>query len=283
MIATTLYQKLKNDFIKSEISDLNWAARMPDLDKYLYDGFKQNGMGLMCDFANNIEKVYTTVFLSENVLSKLISDNVTNAMLFSHPPSRWDIKHHNGNYAADEKHISELKKRNISIFILPHPLDNYSDYSTCKTLADRLSINIDRPAFLYCGAMCGVIGTANYKNINQLSNHYSQVVKHKTSLYKYGNENMDGEKIAVCPGGGNAMFVLEEMMKENIKTLITGVTIVNDYSSRVHSFEKENEINVLGGTHYSTEKFAPIKMCEYFQNLGLQSEFICDEPDLYDL
>lgn len=283
MTATTLYQKLKSDFIKSKISDLNWAARMPDLDKYLYDGFKQDGMGLMCDFAKNIEKVYTTVFLSEKALSKLISDNVTNAMLFSHHPTSWDIKNYNGNYAADENHIAELKKRNISIFILHHPLDNYGDYSTCKTLADNLSIKIDRPAFLYCGAMCGVIGTTNYENINELSNHYSQVVKHKTSLYKYGNEKMDGEKIAVCPGGGNAMFVLEEMVKENIKTLITGVTIVNDYSSQVHSFEKENGINVLGGTHYSTEKFAPIKMCEYFQNLGLQSEFIYDEPDLYDL
>ena len=43
--------------------------------------------------------------------------------------------------------------------ILHHPLDNYGNYSACKTLADNLKIFIEKPAFLYCGALCGVIGT----------------------------------------------------------------------------------------------------------------------------
>ena len=79
------------------------------------------------------------------------------------------------------------------------------------------------------------------------------------------------------------MFVLNEMLNSDIKTLITGVTIVNKNSEKSHKFEKENHINLLGGTHYSTEKFAPIEMCKYFSNLGLPSEFVEDEPDLYDL
>ncbi len=72
MIAYELYSKLNNDFIKDGITDLNWAARMPNLVKYLHNGFKQTGMGLMCDFTNSIEKVYTTVFLSDKVLSKIL-------------------------------------------------------------------------------------------------------------------------------------------------------------------------------------------------------------------
>lgn len=283
MESKELYNKLNSDFIKEGITDLNWTSRMPNLDKYLYNDFKKCGMGLMCDFTDKINKVYTTVFLSDKVLSKILSDGVTNAMIFSHHPTNWDIKIHNGNYAATEKYIAELRDRNISIYILHHPLDNYGDYSTCKTLADSINLNIERPAFLYCGALCGVIGTTAYENINELHNQFSKSMGHKTSLYQYGNENIKGEKIAVCPGGGNASFVINEMLSNDIKILVTGVTIVNDYSKETHSLEKEKHINVLGGTHYSTEKFAPMKMCEYFKKLGLQSEFIDDEPNLYDL
>lgn len=283
MKSEELYIKLKSDFIKEGITDLNWAARMPNLDKYLHDDFKQCGMGLMCDFTEKIDKVFTTVFLSDKVLSKVLSANITNAMIFSHHPTNWDIEHHNGNYAATEEYIAKLRDRNISIYVLHHPLDNYGEYSTCKTLADSINLTIERPAFLYCGAFCGVIGTVDCMSIGELHKQFSEVMGHKTSLYQYGNENIQGERLAVCPGGGNTPFVINEMLSNDIRILITGVTIINDYSKETHKLEKENGINVLGGTHYSSEKFAPMKMCKYFEDLGLPSEFVDDEPNLYDL
>jgi len=284
MKAAELYDKLKNDFIKEGIGDVDWAKRMPNLDEYLLREFKENGgMGLMCDFTKEIEKVYTSVFLSEKVFSKILDDDTENAMLLSHHPTNWDIKNHNGNYAADEKYIKKLKERNVSVYILHHPLDNYGKYSTSKTLADKLKINIEKPGFLYMGAMCGIIGTTECKTIGELHSRYSQAVGHDTRLYQYGSENLQGEKIAVCPGGGNFMFIINEMMENNIKTLITGVTLINDYSRETHDFEKSSHINVLGGTHYSSEKFATMEICKYFKDLGLPSEFIEDEPDLYDL
>ena len=284
MKAQDLYARLNKDFIIQGIKDMDWAARMPVLDKYLYPEFKQNGgMGLMCDFSYEIDKVYTTVFLSDKVLSRLVDDCVSNAMLFSHHPTNWGIKNHNGTYEATEKYITELKERNISIYVLHHPLDNYGKYSTCRTLADNLKISIEKPAFLYYGAMCGIIGTIDCKTTSELHDRYSRAVGHETSLYIYGSEYIQGERIAVCPGGGNAMFVINEMMENNIKILITGVTLVNDYSRETHEYEKKNRINVFGGTHYSSEKFAPMEMCKYFNELGLPSEFIADEPDLIDL
>ena len=193
------------------------------------------------------------------------------------------MKEHGGNYAPNEKYIAELKERNISVFILHHPLDDFGKYSTCGTLAKELKVDVITPAFLYMGAYCGVIGTTNCKTLTELQHLYSQAVGHRTSVYNYGNEHIEGERVAVCPGGGNAMFVVDELMSHNIKILITGVTLVNDYSQKTHEFEKQHKINVLGGTHYSSEKFAPMSMCEYFNDLGLPSEFICDEPDLFDL
>jgi len=284
MKAVELYDKIKDDFIKDTIKDMDWALRMPGLDKYLFPLFKQNGgIGLMCDFTDEINKVYTTVFLSEKVLSKILNENVSNVMLFSHHPTNWDLKEHNGNYPVEEKYIAKLKERNISLYILHHPLDNFGEYSTCATLANQLGITVEKPAFLFYGVLCGVIGRTDCKTVDELHERYSQVVGHKTSLYQYGSKDIYGEKVAVCPGGGNFIGIINEMLDNSITTLITGVTIVNEWSREVHAFEKKNGINLLGGTHYSSEKYAMMEICNYFNKLGLPSEFIEDEPDLFDL
>jgi len=283
MEAKKLYEQLDKDFIKKGITEINWLEKMPKLDKYLCENFKQCEMGLMCDFADEIDKVYTTVFLSDIVLEKVLSENITNAMIFSHHPTNWDIECHGGNYAASEMYIKKLQERKISIYFLHHPLDNFGEYSTCKTFADRIGIKTEQPAFLYYGAFCGLFGTIDCNTTSELSEKFSLVMGHKTSLYQYGSENIANEKIALCPGGGNAMFVLDEMLKNGVKTLVTGVTVKNNYSKNVHDFENINGINVLGGTHYSTEKFATMKMCEYFKKLGVLAKFVNDEPKFFDL
>lgn len=131
---------------------------MPGLGPYLCDGFIKSGMGLMCDFTRRIEKVYTTVFLSDKVLARVLEGRQTHALILSHHPTNWGIKGHGGNYAAAEEYIRALKDRSISIYVLHHPLDNYGDYSTCKTLAHELGIAVETPAFACCGALCGVVG-----------------------------------------------------------------------------------------------------------------------------
>lgn len=65
--------------------------------------------------------------------------------------------------------------------------------------------------------------------------------------------------------------------------MVTGITAQRPHSQSAHDFAKEHGISLLGGTHYSTEKFACIAMCEYFEKLGLEAEFIPEEPLFEDL
>ncbi len=283
MLASELYKRLDSDFIKEGITDYDWTAKMPNLTPFLTDSFQKTGMGLMCDFSDRIETVYTTVFLSEQALVKLIEEDAKNALLFSHHPVGWDIKNRNGTYGVEPKYLEVLRERKISLYVLHHPLDHYSEYSTGKTFAKVLGIEIEKPAFLSCGAMCGIIGRTDCKTVDELKALYSKAVGHQTSLYRYGDETIENGRVAVCVGGGNDTFVVEEMLSNDIRVLITGVTVNNQFSKEVHHQEQENRINLLGGTHYSSEKYAPMKMCEYFEGLGLQSEFIAGEPDLNDL
>jgi len=80
MLAKELYARLDSDFIKPEITD-DWYRYMTELEPFICDNFKKRDMGLVCDFTETIDRVYTAVFPSEKVLHKVL-ENAGKAMLF---------------------------------------------------------------------------------------------------------------------------------------------------------------------------------------------------------
>ena len=282
MLANIIYTHLENDFIKPGISD-DFYKYMLELEPYLCNNFKNRSIGLMCDFSETINHVFTAVFPTESVIKRILN-NGKNTMIFLHHACNWDLnKSPHGFYNMDASLLEMLRDKQISLYCLHHPLDNYSEFSTSKTLADALKIEIIRPFVEFSGAVCGVIGNSKYKTVNELQKKYSEVVGHETKLYQYGHNEILDNKVAVCAGGGNAEFVVRELIENNIKLLITGLTLKNDISARTHELERSNQINVIGGTHYSSEKFACIAMCKYFEKIGISAEFIEDEPCFEDM
>ena len=239
----------------------------------------------MCDFTEEINKVYTAVFPSDKILTKILDDGTTDAMLFLHHPLVWEIGRKPGYafHPINAYLLKKLKENRISLFNFHLPLDNYGEYATTKTLADALGIKIEKPYNKYNGALCGIIGTTCCKNVHELNEKYSQVVGHKTKLYQYGKAEITDGKVSLCAGGGNDPDIVKELIKEGVRVHITGISIDSPYTAESHSLEKEYKINLLGGTHYSSEKFACMAICKYFEKSGLPSEFIDDIPCLYDL
>ncbi len=283
MRATELYDHLERDFIFPELRD-DWARYMTELDDYLCSSFKERSMGLVCDFAKEINKVYSAVFPTEEVMKKIINDGAADAMLFLHHPSIWDIRRApKAFYQMERTLLEKYKERRISIYNLHVPLDNFGEYSTSKTLADALEIEIEKPFAEYRGSLCGVIGKPKCSNMKELHNKFSKVLGHETMLYLYGDNDIKDGRVAIVAGGGNNKETVSEMLANNVSILITGISVNNENSAETHRLEQENCINVLGGTHYSTEKFACQKMCGYFEKLGLASVFIEGEPILEDM
>jgi putative NIF3 family GTP cyclohydrolase 1 type 2 len=116
-----------------------------------------------------------------------------------------------------------------------------------------------------------------------LSKKFEEAVGHRVSLYQYGNPTIKNGVVAIIVGGGNDVEMLQEIAKEGVNTFITGITALNSHSQKAHDFAKEHKINVLGGTHYSTEKFACQAMCDYFRKSGLESQFVEGRPGLEDM
>jgi putative NIF3 family GTP cyclohydrolase 1 type 2 len=283
MDSNEIYNILEKDFINSKLSD-DWAQHMTSIEEYLSENFKKRSMGLVCDFATEINKVYTAVFPSKKVMQQIIDSKITNAMLFVHHPSIWDItKAPEVFQQMDKELLSQFKENKISIYNLHVPLDNFGDYSTSVTLAKALGLKIKKPFAPYFGALCGVFGKTDLTKIEELKNKFQKAVGHEVSLYSYGDANIDKGTVAVIAGGGNDLELLKEIAKEGVNTFVTGITVKNPHSQKAHDFAEQNKINILGGTHYSTETFACIAMVDYFKKLGLASEFIEDFPGMEDL
>jgi len=282
MKAKEIYMHLDDYFIKPGITD-EFYQYMTELAPFLCDNFKKRSMGLVCDFTETVDRVFTAVFPTEKVFRKIL-ENSEKAMLFTHHACNWDLKKSPiGFYNMEAALLEKLKEKQISIYCLHHPLDNYSEYSTSKTLADALDVEVIRPFVNFSGAVCGVIGKTKFQTVNELQKKYSEAVGHETKRYPYGDDEILNGIVAVVAGGGNQTFVLQDLVDNQINSLVTGVTLKNDISAEAHELAERNRINVLGGTHYSSEKFACIAMCKYFEKLGLPAEFIEDEPCFEDI
>jgi len=285
MKAVDLYSQLEMDFVVPEITENWYNDEMSVNDAYVCDNFKQRSLGLLCDFTQEINKVYTAVFPSDKVILRVLDDGVCDAMLFLHHPLNWDLSKNPdvAFYQINTELLKRLKGNCVSLFNFHLPLDNFGEYATTKTLADALQVQIIKPYNYYDGAVCGVIGTTDCETVQELQKRYSQTVGHETKLYQYGKSQIENGIVSLCAGGGNDFSIVQDMISEGIKVHVTGLSVNNKYSNESHRIERENGINLIGGTHYSSEKFACIEMCRYFTKLGLQSEFIADTPCLEDL
>ena len=283
MKATQLYQHLEKDFITSEMSD-KWAQYMNSVADFLSENFKKRSMGLVCDFATEINKVYTAVFPSREVMQRILNEEIQDAMLFVHHPSIWDIRKAPEVFQQmDRDLLQQFKDRKISIYNLHVPLDNFGEYSTSVTLAKSLGIKPEKSFAPYFGAMCDVFGKIDVMTVQELRKRFQETVGHEVSLYNYGDNEIKERIVAVIAGGGNDVDMLEDISKVGVNTFVTGITAKNDHSKKAHDFAEKNRINILGGTHYSTEKFACISMVDYFKKVGLPSEFIEDNPVMEDM
>ena len=280
MKAEELYQILEKDFIKPGLSD-DWSQYMGEIEEFLSDNFKARSMGLVCDFASEINSVYSAVFPTQEVMEKILGGEAENAMLFVHHPSIWDIQRNPVFYQMPRDLLEKFKERKISIYNLHVPLDNYSEYSTSNTLADALGLKFEKPFASYFGSMAGVIGTFE-GDVQSLKLKFEAALGHKSVLYDYGNNEIVGGRVAVVAGGGLGETI-EEIAQNKINLLVTGITALTSHSQKNHDFAREHKINLLGGTHYSTEKFACQAMCKYFGKLGLSCEFIEGEPGMEDM
>jgi putative NIF3 family GTP cyclohydrolase 1 type 2 len=283
MKAEKLYAQLEKDFIKPGLSD-EWFKYMEPIANFICDNYKKRSMGLVCDNATEINKIYTAVFPSNNVMQAVLDRGEKDVMVFLHHPSNWDLAESPpGFHLMDKGLLEKFRNNRISIYNLHVPLDNYGEYSTSATLAKSLGVTDLRPFFQYYGSLACVYGKTKLKKATEMREKFAAMLGHRASYYQYGTDEIKDGIVAVAAGGGNMVEIHEEIAREGVNLMVTGITVKTPTTMNAHNYAKEKGINILGGTHYTTEKPACQAMCKYFKKLGLPAEFIEGEPGFEDL
>jgi putative NIF3 family GTP cyclohydrolase 1 type 2 len=122
--------------------------------------------------------------------------------------------------------------------------------------------------------------------MTDLALHVESVIGHSVKVRRYGDEMIKGGRVAVAAGGGCIDFVASELCELGVNTYLTGCTRpIPSFEPNMefHRIAAEGKVNVVGATHYSTEKFACMAMEKYFAGLGIEAEFVEGEPCMEDL
>ncbi|SNS26171.1 Putative GTP cyclohydrolase 1 type 2, NIF3 family [Anaerovirgula multivorans] len=284
MLANELYNRLDEDFDIKNIRD-DWSFM--DFNSYIAPTFKSKYMGLILDNSHNIEKVYTATFPDKEIIEKILNTNEFDVLLFSHHAMGY-----RGNmegfpfYNIPIEYLKEMKKRRISFYMLHAPLDRNGEYSTSVNLAKALNLEVVDEFCQYDNIKVGVICKTSFKSVLDFSDYVKKVIGHDIKLRNYGELDIRKGKVAIAAGGGSYPFVATELADLGINVYLTGFTKPLQYfelTMEFHKIAKDNQINVIGATHYSTEKYACISMVDYFKKLGVCAEFLEGKYFLEDL
>jgi len=284
MKAKKLYTKLDKDFGIENLKD-DWS--FIEYNDFINPEFKKRYIGLVLDNTSEVNKVYTATMPDIDILEKLILLKESDVLLFSHHAMGYDPTIPGFPfYDIPENYLSKLKQQRISFYVLHLPLDKNGEYSTSVNLAKHLDLEIMDEFCDYEGVRCGVVCKTVFKTASEFAEAVKSVVGHKVKLIRNGNEKILNDRVAVVAGGGSVDFAVKEIADLGINLYLTGCTRqVPSFEPimEFHRIAEENRINVIGATHYSTEKYACMAMVKYFEKLGITAEFLEGRYFLEDL
>jgi putative NIF3 family GTP cyclohydrolase 1 type 2 len=289
MNLTNLKNKLDDFFDITNISqDMPFSRVLPkiydaantEFRRYFTEGFLQTFHGLMLKNGEDIKKVYLTVFLSSEVLDKIFTEDVSDALIFSHHPMDMESSNR-GFLPLEEKYFLELQRRRISVYCLHTPLDINKNISTSRSIARALNLQNWQEYDECSGGYAGICGTLEVevpfaKFINSL--HTVFVLKEIHSIQRFPNVY----KIGIIAGGGADVQYMKETIAQGCDTYLSG-----DYLNKVKnefSLQKRKEfegvkdslsLNLIECSHYATERLVIVnEVSDLFKKLGVEVVFI---------
>ena len=284
MNAKELYARLDTDFDIKNLKD-DWSFMR--FNEYIAPSFKKRYIGVVLDNTAEVKKVYTATIPDLDILEKLIHTDQTDILLFSHHAMGYNPTITGFPfYDIPEEYLSKLKHLGISLYVLHAPLDKNGEYSTSVSFAKNLSLEVIDEFCEYEGVKCGVICKTDIKTATVLTEYVKSIVGHEVKLTKNGDDVIHNGMVAIVAGGGSVGFAAKEISERRINMYITGCTRRVPSVEPImefHRIAEERKINVIGATHYTTEKYACIAMVKYFKKLGIQAEFLEGKYYLEDL
>lgn len=247
------------------------------------EAFLNEQSGLMFDFAQEVNKVYCVVFTTTEVFERLLTMADGPSLVFTHHP----LDYHEdarGFGPFPEGYLKDLQRSQIGVYAIHTPLDVGPNICVSGSLANHLSLSDTAGFYEVSGGYLAVRGSMHTANLDLLADHVSRSLK-IDSVDVFDNGADEG-LIAAVAGGGDQPDVLEMAKELGCTTYITGTAVhrwafepVQKKNEEFHRLAREWRINVIGASHYHTEKCAVQDVAEFLEKNGFKAEFL-DDPVL---
>ena len=241
-------------------------------------------IGLEFENTETISKVYTAAFASAEVLDALEARGAHDCMLFTHHPvpQKEDLLK---EYPPIPQELADrLAANRITLFTYHIPLDRIGTWSVGINLAKAIGVTPEEEFYEQNQVRMGLICSSSYQTVTELAEAIEAALGHPVKIYLYGEEELPGGRMALMGGGASNPAIYEELRTKGINVFFTGMTTKQvPWIARIHEAARAAGVSLIGGCHYSTEKYAPMEMVKFFESLGLEAEFIEETPHLNEM
>jgi len=246
--------------------------------------------GLVFKNSDEVNRIYTAFAPSTYVLEQIKKRGVQGSLLVMKHPFDWDgRKTGQGFIPLSPKDYNLMEEMGISLYSVHTPIDkNRNDeiVSTAYGFARVIEMKVEEE-FAPEGErnpkqLLGLIGKVKEKRFDHLVQRLNATLHYKVKTIKKDNEV---GRVAIVTGGGFVPELLQEAKDKGCKTYITGIITPNssEYDKKNYpptlKAAKRVGINLIGASHYLTEKWAMEFSVPYFRQF-CATEFIEDDSAL---
>jgi putative NIF3 family GTP cyclohydrolase 1 type 2 len=249
------------------------------LKEFFRSSFLDRFHGLTVHNGSIIDRIYSVVFLSEEVLDKILTGGRREALVITHHPLMMETSNR-GFLPISREHLSVMQSRGISVYTLHTPLDVHWSISPSRALSRVLGLGEVKQCSQVSGGYAGVYG--------QLSNpmEFEEFLGRVMSTTGVTDPNFIRKHRVVqmigVLAGGIDVDGIKEVTSLGCDVLVTGTyyNLVQDeigrrYREEFDSYRDELSVSLIECSHYASESIVMktdiLELCARF---GIESEFI---------
>ncbi|MEW6355971.1 MAG: Nif3-like dinuclear metal center hexameric protein [Planctomycetota bacterium] len=247
---------------------------------HLLPAFLDRKTGLMFDFGDSVNMTYCVTFTTGEAHAKILKTADGPGLIFTHHPFDYH-EDHRGFSATDDRLILKLKKRHISMYAIHAPLDVGRNISVSKSLAKQIGLLHPTSFFPACGGHLGVFGGMRADSLQTMAKTVGRCLGLGT-VDVFDNGGKVG-LTAVVAGGGDQINILKAAIKCGCTTYVTGTAVarwsrdvIREGNLEFHNLAREARVNLIGATHYNTEKWAVQDVARFLKQHGVPARFVED-------
>jgi dinuclear metal center YbgI/SA1388 family protein len=173
---------------------------------------------------------------------------------------------------VEEKH-TRLRHNGISLYGAHSALDAAPGISNGDGIAEATGVKVRERFLPYYGGMAGVIGTSGgtfQQFVDRLRSALGTLVEAHQNSERFG-------VVAIASGGAPLTSFVQEAAARGADTYVTG-----EITMYTRMYAKERKINLVAGSHYSTETFGVRALAQLVESrFGIAWTFVPESPDVY--